>query len=270
MQHDVFEDHDRIVNHQAHRRGKSPERHQVETLPGHPQNDEGQRKRDWNDECRDERGPPVLQKEHQDGRGKNDAEQHRVSHAGDGFLHDRRLIVKNFQMHARRQRRLQLGDFFVNQLRDVQRVAVGLAVHAQQNRRLSVCRDRRIDGSFGRADFSDVTDADGNPSGGIFDDDLRNLFGRSHLAADQAKHQLVFVLQQAGRIDQVGFPNGVQNIGNSDPRGVQPSGIRSDLELRHTAALDENKRHAVEPVDARLQIVGGDFPELALGNGVGS
>ena len=106
-------------------------------------------------------------------------------------------------------------------------VALRLAVHAEQHRRFSVGSDDRIHRSFRWCDLGDVAEANGNAVGGSLHDDLRDLFRRAHLAADQAKHQLMVVLQQAGRIDQIGPANGIENIRDGNAGSLQAAPDRA-------------------------------------------
>ena len=71
---------------------------------------------------------------------------------------------------------------------------------------------------------------------------------RLHLPADQAETQLVIALQQARRVDQVGAPHRVQNVGDGDAGGQQFRGIRHDVELRLLPALHDHGGDAVQAV----------------------
>ena len=53
-----------------------------------------------------------------------------------------------------------------------------------------------------RADRRDVAEANRNSRWRVLDNDLADLFRRAYLAADEAEHELMIVLEQAGRIDQ--------------------------------------------------------------------
>ena len=79
----------------------------------------------------------------------------------------------------------------------------------------------------------------------------------------------MLVLDQAGRVDEVGSSNRVENIVHRDPGGVQARGIRGDLEFGNAAALYDDGRDAIQPVEARLQVVGGDLPKLVGRHGIG-
>ena len=103
VHHDVLDDDDGVVDHQADGGGQAAERHQVEALAQHAQRDEGDRDRGRNHQPGDERRAPVAQEQHHDERRQNQADQDRVAHALDGVVDDVRLIVERLQLDARRQ-----------------------------------------------------------------------------------------------------------------------------------------------------------------------
>ncbi len=144
MQGDVLHHHDGIINHQPDRGCQSTQRHQVESLVEHLEGDEGHQHRDRNHQARHQRTSPVVQKQHHDERGENQANQDRVAHAGDGSGDDLRLIVERLNMDSRRQRRANVLDLGVHLIGYLDRVGVGLAVDAQQNRGLAVRGDHGI------------------------------------------------------------------------------------------------------------------------------
>ena len=85
MQHDVLDDDDGIVDHQAYRGGQSAQRHQVEALAQQLEDDESDQHGDGNHQAGDDRGAPVAQEQHHDDRGENQADQDGIAHAVDGF-----------------------------------------------------------------------------------------------------------------------------------------------------------------------------------------
>src|SRR4029077_4873003 len=95
-------------------------------------------------------------------------------------------------------------------------------------------------------------------------------FRRVHLAADQAQNKLMIVLEQAGRIDQVRAANAIENVRDRYSRGDQARGIRSDLVFGYAAALNDDRSHSVETIDARLEVISGDFPKIVGRNPVRS
>ena len=50
--------------------------------------------------------------------------------------------------------------------------------------------------------------------------------------------------------------------GDGDARGLHQREIRDDVKLRHLAALHQHRADAGDAIQRRLQIVGGNLPEL--------
>ena len=119
VQHDVFDDHDGIVDHQPDGCGQPAQRHQVETLAQEFERDEGHQNRDRNDQSGDDRCSPVAQEDHQDDGGQNQAQQNGIAHALDGIADDDGLVVERLDLNSRRQRLANLGDFVVYFIRDL-------------------------------------------------------------------------------------------------------------------------------------------------------
>ena len=147
-------------------------------------------------------------------------------------------------------------------------VAGGLARDVEQHRGLAVRRDRGVDRHGRRLDGGDVGDADGRAAGGGLDDQLAELVGVVRLRADEAEDELMIGFVQAGRIDDVGSLNGIDEIEEGDAGGLQPGEIGDDVELGHLAALHDDGADAGDAIQRRLQVVGGDLPEPRLRDGV--
>src|SRR5437879_1859822 len=79
----------------------------------------------------------------------------------------------------------------------------------------------------------------------------------------------MIVLDETGRVDEVRAPNGIKNVVDGDASGQKARRFRGHLEFGDTPTLNEDGGDAIESIHARLEVVGGDFPELILGNGVG-
>src|SRR6266436_8257414 len=270
MEHDVFEHDDRVVNDRANSGGQTAERHEIEPLSGELQNDEGDEKRGRNHEASNKRGTPVAQEENKDDGRENEAKQYGVANARDGFMNEGGLIVEWLDMHAGWQSWPKLLDLGVNFVGDVERIAVRLPMNTQKNGGFAIGGDHGVDGCDGRRNFCNIAKTDGNTCRRRLHDDLADLFRRANLAADQAEHQLMIVLDETGRVDQIGLANGVENIVDGDTRREEARRFGRDMELWNAAPLNENRGHAIEAVDAWLEIVSGDFPKLALRKGVRS
>ncbi len=62
----------------------------------------------------------------------------------------------------------------------------------------------------------------------------------------------MLVLDQSRRIDKVRAANGIKHVLHGDARGQQARRFRRNLEFRNSAALDDHRRDAVQPIEARL------------------
>src|SRR6185437_4323101 len=221
----------------------------------------------WNYQSRDNRCSPVAQKDHQDDGGQNQAQQNGVAHASDGIANDDGLVIEGLDLNSGRERLANLGDLAVDFIRNLDRVAVGLAVDVEQHGRFAVGRDQRIYRLDSGSDGGDVADAHGNSRGRVPDDRVGDLLRRSHLAAHQRQHQLMIAFEESGGIDEVGTLHRIQDVGDGDVRGQQFRRVGRDVEFRLLSALHQNCGHAVQPVQSRLDVVGGHLPELGLRNG---
>ena len=61
IDHDVFNDHDGVVDDEPDSCGEAAESHQIEALPDDPQKENGDGYGDGYDESGDERGAPIAQ-----------------------------------------------------------------------------------------------------------------------------------------------------------------------------------------------------------------
>ena len=72
--------------------------------------------------------------------------------------------------------------------------------------------------------------------------------------------------QQARRIDQVRVVHRVQNVLHSNVRSQHSRRIGRDLKLRLLPSLHQNAGHSIQPVQPRLELIGGQLPKLRLRN----
>src|ERR1700745_2027021 len=77
------------------------------------------------------------------------------------------------------------------------------------------------------------------------------------------------VLDQAGRVDEIGTLDGVEDVWNSNSSGEKARGIRRHLKFGDAAALYDDGRNTVQSVETRLQVVGSDLPELVRRHRIG-
>ena len=165
-------------------------------------------------------------------------------------------------MNSGRQTRDEFPDERVHFVCYVQGVAFGLAIHVEKHGRFAIRGHHRIDRSDRRRDSRDVTEAEGNASGRSLDHNLSNLFRSAHLPADETQYELMTMLDQARRIDEIRAFDGVQDVRDGNPRSKEACRIRCDLKFGNAAALYDDCRNAIEPVEARLKVVGGNLPQF--------
>ena len=84
------------------------------------------------------------------------------------------------------------------------------------------------------------------------------------LRAHQGKDELMILLIQARRVDDVGGLDGVGEIEDRNPGSLHPGHVRDHVKLRNAAALDCHGADADDTVDGRFERVSGKFPEPAL------
>ena len=165
-----------------------------------------------------------------------------------------------------RQRFAQALDFRVHFVRHLHGVAGRLPVDAEQHGRLSVRRHHRIKRTNRGLHFRDVAHPHRHAGRGCLDDGRGNLLRIAHLPADQPEVELVVAFEKAGRVNQVGAPHRFEQVGNRNTRLQKLGGIGNDVKLRLLAALHNHARHAIQAVQAGLEFVRGQFPELGLRN----
>ena len=179
-------------------------------------------------------------------------------------MNDGRLIVKRLDVHTGGQRGANLFDLGVDFVGDIERIAIGLTMHAEQNGGFAVGRNHGVDRSDRGRNLCNIAETNGNACCRALHHYLADLLRRSNLAADQAENQLMIILDETGRVDEVGPADGLENIVDSDAGGEQTRRVGRYLELRNAAALHENGGNTIEPVHAWLDVVGGNFPKPVL------
>src|SRR6185437_12596404 len=269
VEDDVLDHDDGVVDHQADRGREDAQAHQVEALAEGGHDHKGDEDGGGDDQAGNQRGAPVAQEQDHHDRGQDEADEDGVADAANGLADDGGLVVEGREGDAGRQRLLEVGHFGVDLVGDGHGVAQGLAVDRQQHGGLAVGIHQRVDGLDRGRDRGDVGDADGSARGGALDDDGADLGGVGDLPGDQAEEELMVALDQAGGIHQVGVLHRVKDVLHGDAGGLQLSGIGGDLEFGFLAALDEDRGDAIETVEAGLQIIGRELPELVLGDAVG-
>ena len=134
--------------------------------------------------------------------------------------------------------------------------------------RFSICRDDGVHRLHARRDRRYVGNLYRHAGLGVFHDNLAELVRIVYLGVHQSEVQLMVLLKQARRIDEVRTLYRVENVGDRDARSQQLRGFRRDVELGLLAALHQNSSNAIEAIEARLQLVSCHCPKLRLRNGV--
>ena len=104
----------------------------------------------------------------------------------------------------------------------------------------------------------------GAPAGVVLTTSVAELRGVVGLRADEAEDQLMVGFVEAGRVDDVGGLDGVDEIEERDAGGLQAGEVGDDVELGDLSALHDDGADAVDAIERRLEVVGGDLPELRL------
>ena len=264
VQHDVLHHHNRVVDDQSHRGGKTSQGHQVEALVHQTQGYERDADGGGNDQCSDQRAAPVAQEDNQNDRGEQQADENGVAHTGDGIANQRGLIVECLHLDARRKCPPNLVELAASRIRHGDGVAVRLAEDIQEHSGFAVGRNHGVHGHDRRAHGSDIADSDGNTAGRGPDDNVPDLRRIARLPGYQCQRQLMVVLDQAGRVDHVGLGDRVENARHRHLRLEQLGGIGLDQKLGDRAALQHHHGDSIHAVQARLDRVVGKLPELRL------
>ncbi len=119
-------------------------------------------------------------------------------------------------------------------------IAIGLPVDVDEQRRLSIRRDDRVDRLDGGRDGSDIADVHRDSRLSRLDHYTANLFRSAHLPVDEAENKLMIFFQQTGGIDQVGASHRLQDVGNRDTGHQQLGRIGNNVKLRLLPALDQH------------------------------
>ena len=184
----------------------------LKLLADDPEEEDSDGDRDGNDEAGDERAGPVAQEEEEDDAGEDEADEDGVADAGDGLADELGLVVERREMDAGGELGLEGGISSATALATWTVLDGGLARDVEQNRGCAVGRDRGVDGHGGGHDLGDVGYADGDSGGRGLDDERAELGGVVSLRADEAEDELMVGFVEAGRVDDVGGLDGVDEI----------------------------------------------------------
>ncbi len=115
--------------------------------------------------------------------------------------------------------------------------------------------------------WATIGDADGDSGGSGLDDEGAELRGVVSLRTDETEDELVVGFIEAGRVDDVGGLDGVDEIEESDPSGLQPGEAGDDVELGDLSALDDDGADAGDAIERGTEVVGCQLPERSGGDG---
>ena len=214
VEDDVLDHHNGVVDRQADSCGQAAQCHQVEALADQPQHQHCNRDGDRNDQAGNQRGGPVAQKKKENDTGQDKPDEDGVAHAGDAVAHNLRLIVKGFEIHARRQLLLELHHLRGHRVGHGNRVAGGLAGNIQEHCLLAVGGDRGVDRHGGLLYLSHVGHVHRSAGWRGPHHQLPQLFGVVNLRSHQPQNQLMVGLVETGRIHDVRRLDGVHQVGD--------------------------------------------------------
>ncbi len=125
-----------------------------------------------------------------------------------------------------------LFDFVMNFAGDLNGIAVRLAIDVQQNRWFAIGGDHGVHRFHARAYSGNIADAYRNSRRSVLDDGMGDFVRRADLPIHQSEIELMILLQQAGRVDQIRPAHRIEYVGDGHARGQQLCGVGHDLELR--------------------------------------
>ena len=105
-----------------------------------------------------------------------------------------------------------------------------------------------VDGST----VANIADADGHSIRRGLHDQIAQFGGAVRLGSDQSQDQLMVRLVEAGRVDDVRFLDGIDQLEQGYPGGLKPGEIGHDVELGNLAALHQHRADPIDPVEGRL------------------
>ena len=139
----------------------------------------------------------------------------------------------------------------------------------KQHRLFAVGCDGGVDGQGSLLNGCHIGDVDGRACGRGLYYQMSKLICVVHLCTDEAQDQLMIGFVEAGRVHDIRSLDCIHKIGNGDTGAGKEREVGNDVELGNLAALDSDGADAGDAIERRLQVVGGDLPQLGLRDGVG-
>ena len=153
----ILEHDDGVINHQADCEHDAQQCQHVDRETHHPDQEKCADQRHRNGHERNQRRPERPQEQENDQHHQRQCFGHHAVHRGDRLFDKHRGIEGHRDLHARRQRRAELGHFGLDRLRHRQRIRGGLLDDAQAHGRLAIdTQDVAFIGGaqFGAADIA--------------------------------------------------------------------------------------------------------------------
>ena len=192
---DVFHHHDRVVDDNADREHQAEEREIVEAEAQGCHECEGADDRDGHRDQGDERGSPVLQKQHHNQRDEDDRVAERLEHLGLRLLDKGRGVVDDLREQPPGKPLAERCEFRPHGRRRADRVGPGQLVDVHPHARLPVEPADLVVLLGAELDPGDIAEPHdhacqiGRLGHGLLDDHIAKLGGR-HQAADGRERNL--------------------------------------------------------------------------------
>jgi len=170
--HDGLDDHDRIVHHDADGEHQAEQREHVDGEPEDGEEDEGADERHRHRHERDERSPPVLEKDEDHEDDEPTGLEQRVNDLGDALGHRQRGVERHEVLHVAGEALRETGHFGLDPVGDVERVGPRNLEHGNDGRRRAVVASDRVVEHRAEFDPGDVLQPDLRPVRVGPDDDV--------------------------------------------------------------------------------------------------
>ena len=238
----VLDHDDGVVEHEADGGGDPTQRHQVERHPGGVEHKARDRHRRGDDGGGDQGRAEVRDEDEDRADGEHEAQQDGVPHAPDGGAHEIRLVVEDRE-RVLGMRPFELAEALADPVGDRDRVALGLAGHADQHRRLPVRGSSNEVFPDGGLDLRDVAEPDRHAVI-VGDHDVLERPRLGAMALHDREDELIAVANLAPGGDHVGPPHGLRDAGQVQPMLNQRDGVHGQRVLPHLRAA---QLHAIDP-----------------------
>ncbi|MND71746.1 hypothetical protein D3C80_632770 [compost metagenome] len=135
---DVFHHHDGVIHQQADRQHHAKHGQRIDRVTEGRQHAKGPQQHHRHRQCRDQRGPEVLQKQVHHRKHQHNRFHQRTHHVFDRQANEWNGVIGIHGFHSRREEGFQLRQRGTHRLRGLQRIGTGCQTHAQPDRRIAV------------------------------------------------------------------------------------------------------------------------------------